>query len=50
MYEAPSVVELGTLSELTQSIIHKNAGGGDVIVISGQPPVPVPGGSVSSTS
>ena len=35
-YEAPKVTELGSVQDLTlASIIHKNAGSGDVIVING---------------
>jgi hypothetical protein len=49
MYESPSIKDLGTVSELTQAVIHKSAGSGDVIVIGGTS-TPVPGGSVSAIS
>ena len=48
-YVAPSVSVLGTVSELTQSTIYKNAGTGDVIVINGTP-ITIPGGSVTNVS
>lgn len=49
MYSPPTMVELGTVSELTRSIITKTAGTGDVIVINGQE-TPIPGGSVTGVS
>jgi hypothetical protein len=49
-YEAPTITELGSVQDLTLETINKTAGSGDVIVISGADPVPVPGGSVTSVS
>ena len=48
-YEAPKVTQLGSVQELTQSVIHKTAGSGDVIVIDGQS-ISVPGKGVTSVS
>ena len=48
-YEAPTIVDLGSVHELTLSIIHKSAGSGDVIVINGVS-IPVPGGGVIGVS
>jgi hypothetical protein len=48
-YEAPKVTELGSLDELTEARIYKNAGSGDVIIIDGET-IPVPGGSITGTS
>jgi hypothetical protein len=48
-YQAPEVSELGSLDELTLSVIHKTSGTGDVIVIGSQQ-IPVPGGTVTSVS
>ncbi len=48
-YEAPEITELGSLDELTLSVIHKTAGTGDVIVIGNQV-ISVPGGTVTSVS
>jgi len=44
-YKPPTVTELGTLSEMTLTVIHKTGSTGDVIVINGQE-VPVPGSQV----
>jgi hypothetical protein len=49
-YEAPTITELGTVQDLTLETINKSAGSGDVIVITGQEPDQVPGGSVTSVS
>jgi hypothetical protein len=49
-YEAPTITELGSVQDLTLDVINKTAGTGDVIVISGQEPTQVPGGSVTSVS
>jgi hypothetical protein len=49
MYEAPKLVELGTLADTTLDTITKSAGTGDVIVINGQS-IDVPGGGVVSVS
>lgn len=49
MYTTPSITELGTLAELTQTNINKNAGSGDVIVINGQTES-APGSKVTSIS
>jgi hypothetical protein len=49
MYQPPSVSVLGSLAELTQTTITKNAGSGDVIVINGVP-INVPGNGVVSVS
>ncbi len=48
-YEAPEVSELGSLDELTESVIHKTAGTGDVIVINGVS-ISEEGGSVTGVS
>jgi len=48
-YEAPKITQLGSVQDLTQTVIHKSSGSGDVIVIAGES-IPVPGGSVASTS
>ncbi len=48
-YEAPRITQLGSVQDLTQTTIHKSDGSGDVIVIDGTS-IPVPGGSVTSTS
>ncbi len=48
LYETPTITELGSVQDLTlMPIIHKNAGSGDVIVIAGQAPDPVPGNGLS---
>jgi hypothetical protein len=44
-YKSPTVTELGTLSEMTLTIINKSGSQGDVIVINGQS-IPVPGSQV----
>jgi hypothetical protein len=44
-YKTPTITELGTLSEMTLTVINKTGVAGDVIVINGQS-VPVPGSSV----
>jgi hypothetical protein len=49
-YEAPAIVDLGSLAELTLDVITKNPGTGDVIVVGPGPPTPVPGGGVISVS
>jgi hypothetical protein len=49
MYEAPKLVEFGTVADVTLDVINKNAGTGDVIVINGQS-ISVPGGSVINVS
>jgi hypothetical protein len=51
-YVPPTVTELGSLDELTQSKIYKSSGKGDVIILNGNEadPIPVPGGSVTSVS
>ena len=46
-YTKPSFSRLGSVQELTQSIIYKTAGSGDVISINGVE-TPVPGGTVIS--
>jgi hypothetical protein len=48
-YTAPQVSRLGSLADLTQSVITKSAGSGDVIVINGQS-TSVPGGGVIGVS
>jgi hypothetical protein len=45
-YKAPVVRELGTLSDLTETVISKTGTAGDVIVINGQS-IPVPGSSTT---
>ena len=48
-YEAPRITSLGSLPELTRgTIFNKNAGSGDVVHISGIPPIPIPGDGLSS--
>jgi hypothetical protein len=49
LYSTPSVKTLGSLHDLTQSVISKTSGSGDVIVI-GTTSTPVPGGTVTSVS
>ena len=46
-YSSPTVTEIGSISELTRSVINKLDGSGDVIVIGGDE-VPVQGSSVIS--
>jgi hypothetical protein len=47
-YESPRITELGSVQDLTlTNFIHKRAGGGDVIVITGEPDIPVPGNGLS---
>ena len=48
-YTAPSIVDLGSVSELTLSTIYKDSGSGDVIVIAGVS-IPVPGTGVTGVS
>lgn len=48
-YSAPTITVLGSVSEVTQSTIYKNAGSGDVIVINSAT-IPEEGGSVTSVS
>jgi hypothetical protein len=49
-YISPTLTPLGSVQERTLAGIYKTAGTGDVIYIAGEDPIPVPGGSVSSTS
>ncbi|MDQ1495630.1 MAG: hypothetical protein QOG69_2113 [Actinomycetota bacterium] len=49
-YEKPSLTDIGSVRQLTQSSITKSAGSGDVIHITGQPDIPVPGSGVVSVS
>jgi hypothetical protein len=44
-YSAPTVTDLGTVSEMTLTEIQKTGATGDTIVINGQS-IPVPGSSV----
>jgi hypothetical protein len=44
-YTAPTVTDLGTVSEMTLTAISKTGTTGDTIVVNGQS-VPVPGSSV----
>lgn len=50
VYVKPSVNNVGSLQELTQSEIYKSSGVGDVIHIAGLPPIPVPGKGVTGFS
>ncbi len=47
-YSAPTVVELGALSEQTLVDICKTGVAGDVIHINNSPPIPIPGSTVVS--
>jgi len=49
-YIAPTVADLGSFAELTQSTINKTAGTGDVIVIAGIGSIDVPGSDITSIS
>jgi hypothetical protein len=49
IYAKPTINEVGSLADVTLSIINKTAGSGDVIVINGISE-PVDGGTVTSTS
>jgi len=48
-YASPAITDIGSVHELTLSVITKVSGSGDVIVIAGVT-VPVPGKSVSGVS
>ena len=48
-YEAPTITPLGSVQDLTHSVIHKTRGLGDVIVI-GSESISVGGGSVTGVS
>jgi len=48
-YVAPTLTSIGSVSELTLTVINKTAGSGDIIVIDGMS-IPVPGGGVIGTS
>lgn len=48
-YKSPEVTEIGSLDEVTLSVIHKTVGSADVIVI-GNESIPAGGGAVTSVS
>jgi hypothetical protein len=49
-YEKPSLTDIGSVRQLTQSSITKSAGSGDVVHIAGQADIPIPGSGVVSVS
>jgi hypothetical protein len=49
-YTKPSFSRLGSVQEMTLSNIYKSSGSGDVILITGNPPDPVAGGTVTNVS
>jgi hypothetical protein len=49
-YEKPSLADIGSVHQLTLSGITKTAGSGDVVHITGQPDVSIPGQTFVSAS